>query len=609
MNIAKASKIGTVVCFLCLGILIACTVFVISGITDMKNAAQKRFDSTLLAIEARATSSGLTANARAYVSTAGAEYEEAYWNLVKVRSGDMNRPKEAAVAPGAKIPFRTLLVNADFTQAELALLEETVKISSDLVLLEDQAMNAVKGLFQDASGKYTVKGTPDPELAKRLMFGKDYDAVVRQIMTPAFKFDAMVSERLNTQSATVEQRLDRAIVALWFAVGIMFVLLLVGLLMLLSKVVSPIRSSTAYAQAVAEGNLDASSSQLAFSTNNEIGILASSMQKMVVTLKERIAHAEQKSEEASEHERMADEATQKALAARDKAEAGQQALQDIAATIDEVGHRLLGATQSLAAQVQDSERSSEQQRESVAHSLAAMEQMNAAVLEIAKNTGAAVEEADKARTKASNGESVVKHSVDSINTVQQDTRDLKDRMHELGKQAEAIGTVMTVISDIADQTNLLALNAAIEAARAGDAGRGFAVVADEVRKLAEKTMGATSEVGQAIKNIQDEARSSISIVEHTAGGLDKATEQVGKSGDSLLEIVQGISHTASQVADIATAAEQQSASCERLTSSLEDINRKAENTADAMHHASKAINELIALSQDLQTQVDKLRMQ
>jgi methyl-accepting chemotaxis protein len=500
-----------------------------------------------------------------------------------------------------------LLVNAGFTKEELALLEESVKISSELVLLEDRAMNAVKGLFQDSSGNYTVKKAPDLELARSLMFGKDYDATVRRIMAPSHKFDSLVTARINAENTAVTRALNQTIIALCVAVAIMAVLLLSGIFMLLRKVMIPIRSSTAYARTVASGDLDAPSPRFAFSASNEIGTMISSLEAMVANLKKRIAQAEQMTAEAKEHENKTDMARQEALDAKSKAEAGQQALLAIAETVDQAVNRLLDATNRLAVQVEDSERSAEQQQEGVASSLAAMERMNGTVSEIAKNTSIAAQEADQTKAKAMNGESIMRQSVDSINTVQQDTRELKERMDGLGKQAEAIGTIMTVISDIADQTNLLALNAAIEAARAGEAGRGFAVVADEVRKLAEKTMGATTEVGQAIKNVQDGVHSSIVTVEHTAGGLDKATELVGESEAALAEIAQGISQAAFQISSIAAAAEQQSASSVQITHSLEEINRKAEHTADVMHHASQAISELVVLSRDLQTHAEKLR--
>jgi len=228
-----------------------------------------------------------------------------------------------------------------------------------------------------------------------------------------------------------------------------------------------------------------------------------------------------------------------------------------------------------------------------------MEEMNASVLEVARNAGAAADLADRAKAKAQEGSGVVEEVVKTITRVNDQATALKGDMTEMGRQAEGIGAIMNVISDIADQTNLLALNAAIEAARAGDAGRGFAVVADEVRKLAEKTMSATSEVGSSVRAVQDRARKNIAATEETTKTIAASTQLASRSGTALQEIVGMVEVTADQVRSIATASEEQSAASEEINRSTEEINRIASETAEAMNQSASAVSDLSRLAQEL----------
>ena len=236
-----------------------------------------------------------------------------------------------------------------------------------------------------------------------------------------------------------------------------------------------------------------------------------------------------------------------------------------------------------------------------------MEEMNATVLEVAKNASQAAESSASARLKASEGAKIVAQVINGITTMQNVSMTMKEDMGALGKQAEGIGQVMNVISDIADQTNLLALNAAIEAARAGDAGRGFAVVADEVRKLAEKTMTATKEVGEAIGVIQHSTRASVESVDASVKLITETTGMAERSGQALGEIVRLVDAASDQVRSIATASEEQSSASEEISRSIEQVSAIAHETSKAMGDASQAVDELAKQAAVLTDLITELR--
>ncbi|WP_027177192.1 methyl-accepting chemotaxis protein [Maridesulfovibrio hydrothermalis] len=278
-----------------------------------------------------------------------------------------------------------------------------------------------------------------------------------------------------------------------------------------------------------------------------------------------------------------------------------------ASDAEEISQNLSSAAEELAAQIEQSNRGAEEQRDRVAETSTAMEEMNATVLEVASNAGTAAEDADNACSKAQNGEKIVQQVIAAVEGVRSQADDLKQSMEQLGVEASEIGNILRVITDIADQTNLLALNAAIEAARAGEAGRGFAVVADEVRKLAESTMSATSEVGGAIVKIQNMTKQNIAATEGAAQSAHRSSELANESGQTLTEIVQLVENAADQVRAIATAAEQQSATSEEINRATEDISRISLETSQVMGEAAGAIQEVATMASKLNSVIEDIQ--
>ncbi len=262
----------------------------------------------------------------------------------------------------------------------------------------------------------------------------------------------------------------------------------------------------------------------------------------------------------------------------------------------EAAEQLARATEDLGSQFGNVLQAIGLQHDRLGETVSAMEHMNGSVRDVARRAAETADQSLSAREKAAQGAKIVEESLKAITLVNEQAAKLKESMRDLGNQAQGIGAVLGVITDIADQTNLLALNAAIEAARAGDAGRGFAVVADEVRKLAEKTMEATGRVETAISSIQEGAQNAVLVVDETGRLVDRANELAARSGEALGSIVSLTAASSEQVQGIAKAAEKQSATSEQINQAIDEVAAMGRSVADRMEISAKAVEELATLS-------------
>ena len=220
----------------------------------LEDAYQMQYKSLILAHELRQSSDDLTRMARTYVITGNALFEEQYKTVLDIRNGTKNRPKRyngifwdfytldntTPILGGEKVPLRELMKRANFPESELNLLFASQNESDDLTKLEHRAMNAVKGIFQDSKGEFTIKGKADFKLARELMHSDDYHKAKIRIMEPLDNFykafEKRTQERVNEARKMVKEQEFYVNVIVLFSV----IFFLMSFFIILFRIVYPI---------------------------------------------------------------------------------------------------------------------------------------------------------------------------------------------------------------------------------------------------------------------------------------------------------------------------------------------------------------------------------
>ena len=271
--------------------------------------------------------------------------------------------------------------------------------------------------------------------------------------------------------------------------------------------------------------------------------------------------------------------------------------------VKEASLALASASAEISSSTDEMAAGAQEQSSQATEVAGSVEEMTKTILENSRNAAGTAEIAKHAREAAEEGGRLVQETVEGMKGIAEVVNMSAGIVRELGKSSDQIGTIITVIDEIADQTNLLALNAAIEAARAGDQGRGFAVVADEVRKLAERTTNATKEIAGMIRKIQTDTSEAVRSMSDGAERVTRGSDLADRAGMSLRDIVQTSQKVTDMVAQIAAANEEQSAASEQISKNVETISMVTGQNAEGTTQIAKAAEDLNRLTENLRSLV------
>jgi PAS domain S-box-containing protein len=268
--------------------------------STMKHADldERLHEANTIAKELKQSSDYLTRFARAYVVTGDPKYEHYFQAIIAIRDGKQAHPKNfnalywdyvaAGIAEldqdGEVYSVEQRAVDLGLAEEELDLLKKAKKESDALINTETIAFNAVKGLYKDDSGQFTIKGEPDLAMARKLLYGKEYRDAKARIMKEMDQFFTILEWKSKNDLNLLSKRRHAIIIGILILVAIATIFSIYTFFLLKRRILLPFSLLQAGVHAIKKGDY---SHHIEITSKDEIGTLANAFNSMAHSIEER----------------------------------------------------------------------------------------------------------------------------------------------------------------------------------------------------------------------------------------------------------------------------------------------------------------------------------
>jgi methyl-accepting chemotaxis protein len=252
-------------------------------------------------------------------------------------------------------------------------------------------------------------------------------------------------------------------------------------------------------------------------------------------------------------------------------------------------------------------RGAETQAEQIVQTTAGIAQMAASTQQVSQAAAVSAQVGQQALVSSRKGNQAVKDTVQGMNRLRDQVREVARGIQRLGDSARDIGPVVQLVDDLAEWASILALNASMQAAQPGEAGHRYAVIAEVAGRLADRSREGAKRIA-GLTALQAEAAQTVAALEESAREAIDTSLITTQAGQALMEIESVSQRLAELIGSIARVADQQARGSEVLARSMTEISNVTQQTAKGTKETAAAIGALARLADELHGSVGTFRL-